>query len=205
MYKCNVLFIEDQATNTKLLPDTSGAENSEETPSQQSLVVSNGNKGVYSLVKANPLATAMELQDSEEKLIIETYDIRSEFNILFTTVLKDLVSQGVDVRMFVLFLKKVPGYDGKSLFDTEVSKLHEASDLVDVFEIVGDRCSWFNHSFVEQIIKTYCKGNKKVEKAHKEYCTHLQRVKCSMFCLSLPHTLCCSLGRYTVNYSLVVV
>jgi len=175
MYKCNVLFIEDQATITKLLPDPSGAVIKEETQSQQSLVVSNGKKGLYSLVKADPLATGMELQDSEEKLITETYDIRSEFNILFATVLEDLVSQGVDVRRFVLFLKKVPGYDGKSLFDAEVSKLREASDLVDVFEIVGDRCSWFNHSFVEQIIKMYCKGNKKVEKAHKEYCTHLHR------------------------------
>ena len=91
MYKCNVLFIEDQVTSTELLLDTSGAANSEETPSQQSLVVSNGKKGLYSFVKADPLATAMELQDSEEKLITETYDIRSEFNILFTTVLEDLV------------------------------------------------------------------------------------------------------------------
>jgi len=85
------------------------------------------------------------------------------------------VSQGVTAKEFVLFLKKVPGYDDKSLFGTEVSKLNEASDLVDVFEIVGDRCSWFNHSFIEQIIKMYRKGNKKIEKAHKEYCTHLQR------------------------------
>jgi len=89
-------------------------------------------------------------------------------------VRKNLVSQGVTAKEFVLFLKKVPGYDDKSLFGTEVSKLNEASDLVDVFEIVGDRCSWFNHLFIEQIIKMYCKGNKKIEKAHKEYCTHLQ-------------------------------
>ena len=85
------------------------------------------------------------------------------------------MSQGVTAKEFVLFLKKVPGYDDKSLFGTEVSKLNEASDLVDVFEIVGDRCSWFNHSFIEQIVKMNCKGNKKIEKAHKEYCTHIQR------------------------------
>jgi len=174
-YKCNVLFIEDQVTSTKLLPNTSGAANGKESPSQQCLVVTNGKKGLYSFIKADPLATAMELQDNEGKLITETYDIRSEFNILFTTVLEDLVSQGVNVRRFVLFLKRVPGYGGKSLFDTEDSKLSKASDLVDVFEVVGDHCSWFNHSFVEQIIAMYCKGNKKVQKAHKEYCTHLQR------------------------------
>ena len=85
------------------------------------------------------------------------------------------MSQGVTAKEFFLFLKKVPGYDDKSIFGTAVSKLNEASDLVDVFEIVGDRCSWFNHSFIEQIIKMYRKGNKKIEKAHKEYCTHLQR------------------------------
>ena len=169
------LFIEEQVTSTKLLPNTSGAASSKEPPSQQSLVVSNGKKGLYSYVKADPLATAMELQDSEEKLITETYDIQSEFNILFGMVRRNLVSQGVTVKEFVLFLKRVPGYGGKSLFDTEVSKLSKASDLVDVFEVVGDHCSWFNHSFVEQIVKMYCKGNKKVEKAHKEYCTHLQK------------------------------
>ena len=94
----------------------------------------------------------MELQDSEDKLITETNDIRSEFNIVFGMVRKNLVNQGVTVKEFVLFLKRVPGYGGKSLFDTEVSKLSEAMDLVDVFEVVGDRCSWFNRSFVEQII-----------------------------------------------------
>ena len=109
-YKCNVLFIENQVTSTMLFPDTSGAVNSKEPLSQQSLVVSNGKRSLYSFVKADPLATAMKLQDSEEKLITETYDIRSEFNILFTTVLEDLVSKGVNVRRFVLFLKEVPGY-----------------------------------------------------------------------------------------------
>jgi len=76
------LFIEDQVTSTKLLPNTSGAANSEETPSQQSLVVSNGKKGLYSFVKADPLAATMELQDSEEKLITKTHDIQSELNSL---------------------------------------------------------------------------------------------------------------------------
>ena len=85
------MFIEDQVTSTKLLPNTSGAANSKEPPSQQCLVVTNGKKGLYSFIKADPLATAMELQGNEEKLITETYDIRSEFNILFTTVLEDLV------------------------------------------------------------------------------------------------------------------
>ena len=174
-YKYNVLFIENQVTSTNLLPDTSGAASSKETLSQQSLVVSNGKKGLYSFVKADALAATMELQDSEEKLITETYDIQSDFNILFGMVRRNLVSQGVTVKEFVLFLKKVPGYNVKSLFDTEVSKLREASDLFDVFEIVGDRCSWFNHSFIEQIIRMYCKGNKEIETAHKEYCTHLQR------------------------------
>ena len=71
-YKYNVLFIENQVTSTNLLPDTSGAASSKETLSQQSLVVSNGKKGLYSFVKADPLAATMEIQDSEEKLITET-------------------------------------------------------------------------------------------------------------------------------------
>ena len=65
---------------------------------------------------------------------------------MFSTVLDDLVSKVVDVRRFVLS-----------------------------FEIVGNRCSWFNHSFLEQVIKIYCEGNKKTEKAHKAFCAHLKR------------------------------
>ena len=56
----------------KFLPNTSGTTNSEETLSQPSLVVSNGKRGLYSFVKADPLAATMEIQDSEEKLITET-------------------------------------------------------------------------------------------------------------------------------------
>ena len=175
MYMYTVLFIEDGVTTTKSLPNTNGTANSEETTSQQSLVASNGNRGLYSLVKADPYATAKEFHDSEEELIIDTHDIRSEFNILFSTVLEDLVSKGVDVRRFALFLKKIPGYAGKPLFAAECSKLDEASELVDAFEIVGNRCSWFNHSFLEQVIKMYCEGNKKTEKAHKAFCAHLKR------------------------------
>jgi len=60
-------------------------------------------KGLYIFVKADPLAATMELQDSEEKLITETHDIQSEFNILFGMVRRNLVSQGVTVKEFVLF------------------------------------------------------------------------------------------------------
>lgn len=160
------------------MQSTNGIANGE-TSSQQSLAAcseSNGSNGIYSMVKADPLATSKEFQDiDEEELIIETHDVRCEFNILLTKVRRFLMTQGVSVRDFVLFLKKMPGYAGKSLFETEFSKLCEASDLVDVFEIVGDYCSWFNHSFLGQVIKTYCEGNKKIEKAHKDFCAQLQR------------------------------
>lgn len=95
--------------------------------------------------------------------------------MLFTKVCNCLVSRGVNVGVFVLFLKNVQGYAGKSLFEDEFSNLDEASVLVDVLKTVRDHCSWFNHSFLEQVIEAYCKGNKKIEKDYKTFCAHLQR------------------------------
>jgi len=95
------------------MQSTNGIANGE-TSSQQSLAAcnkSNGSNGIYSMVKADPLATSKEFQDiDEEELIIETHDVRCEFNILLTKVHRFLMTQGVSVRDFVLFLKKMPGY-----------------------------------------------------------------------------------------------
>ena len=116
---------------------------------------------VYSKVKSDPpLEEPLQgVEVDEEELISETYYIRSEFNILFTIVRRFLVDKGVTVRDFMLFLKKMPGYPRKSLPDAELSTLCKSSDLIEVFETVSENCSWFNHSFLGEIIDAYCRSN----------------------------------------------
>ena len=145
------------------------------TTSQQ--VAGNGHTDVYNSVKAYPpLAEQGQGVDiDEDELIVETRNIQAEFNILFTKVRRFLVNQGVAVDDFVVFLENEPGYGSTSLFDAEISDLREATDLPSVFRIVGNRCSWFNHSFLGDIVKAYCEDDKKIEKAHKDYCIHLQK------------------------------
>ena len=136
----------------------------------------NGHTGVYSKVQAEPLAEHVQGMDvDEDELIVQTHDIRCKFLVLFTQVRRCLESKGVTVRDFVGFLKRVPGYAKKSLFDLEFSNLSEAPDLIAVFESVGEHCSWFNHSLLGLIIETYCEDSKAIKRAHQEYCGHLQK------------------------------
>ena len=150
-------------------------ESSIETTSQQNLETRSKKEGLYSLIKKKK-GLYEELRDhgndEEELLYDQTCEIQREFNYLFTKVIRKLVSEKVNPREFIRFLKREPG----SLFEVESSKLQEvANDLVAVTEIVEDYCSWFNHSLLGQIIKIFCEGDKKIQKAHKEYCTHLQK------------------------------
>ena len=77
------------------------------------------------------------------------------------------------VDAFVLFLQREPGYGDKSLFEAEMSDLHKAKDLNSVFRIVKSRCSWFNHSFLGNIIKAYCNNDKEIKKCHQDYLNNL--------------------------------
>ena len=147
----------------------------DESTFHQSMVACNRHGDIYNMVKTDPPLYFQGLDLNEDKLIFDTRDIQSEFNNLFTKVRRFLVSQGVTVDDFVLFLEKVPGYGGRSLFDAEISDLREATHLTSVFRIVRSRCSWFNHAFLSDIVETYCEDNKRMEKAYKDYCTHLQR------------------------------
>ena len=133
----------------------------------------NAHRGIYTKVKADPPHIQGRDVD-EDELVFETRDIQGEFNNLFTKVHIFLENTGVTVDAFVLFLENVPGYGGKPLFDAEISDLHEAVNLTSVFRIVRKHCSWFNYKFLSDIIKTYCEGSK-LEKAHRDYCTQLQR------------------------------
>lgn len=130
---------------------------------------------IYGTVNAKPPLPVKVLDIDEDELINETRDIQGEFNVLFTKVHSFLTSSKVTVDAFVLFLEKVPGYGGKSLFDEEISDLRKATTLSSAFRIVRNRCSWFNHSFLGDMIEAYCEDNRRIEKAHKDYCLHLQR------------------------------
>jgi len=108
----------------------------------------------------------------EDKLSDETYNIQSEFNILFHKVLGFLVNKRVTVRHFVQFLRDVRGHSRKSLFDIKGLKLYDLPDLIAVFDTVDLKahCSWFNHALVGDIIKVYCEDKKELIKAHEKYC-----------------------------------
>ena len=71
-------------------------------------------------------------------------------------------------------MKNMAGYPRKSLSDTEISTLCKSSDLIDVFDTISDYCSWFNHSFLGDIIDAYCRNDEDIRKAHQDFCTHLR-------------------------------
>ena len=160
------------------------------TTSQQSLTVCNEYKDIYSMVKAAHLPGEhfqVPDMDDEDKLIFETRDIQAKFNNLFTKIHMFITAdKKVTVSAFVLFLEGVPGYGGNSLFHTEMSDLHEATDMTNVFRIVKRRCSWFNHLFLADIIDVYCKHNNRVKKDYTDYRSHFKKycehrvVKCPL-------------------------
>jgi len=86
-----------------------------------------------------------------------------------------LTGKGVTVREFVYFLKDIPGYSRRSLFELEIQELLQQEDLIAVFEIVERRCSWFNHSVLCDIIDVYCEEDQKIKKAYQQYYTHLKK------------------------------
>ena len=148
-----------------------------ENTSQESLIAGNEHPDVYNRVKAGPplVEQGQGVDMDEDELIVETRNIQAEFNILFTKVRRLLVTQGVTVDDFVVFLEDEPGYGSTSLFEAEISDLREATDLASIFRIVRSRCSWFNHSFLSDIVRAYCEDDKKIEKAYRDYRTHLQK------------------------------
>ena len=130
---------------------------------------------MYSKVIAD-LPVTEKSKGLEHKLFLETYDIQNEFNTLFTKVRLFFNTKGIGMDDFVLYLEKVPGYTtAMPLFSTKIPDLRRASNLTDIFRIVADHCSWFNHSFLDNVIETFCSDNREITKAYKKYRAHLHR------------------------------
>lgn len=174
-----IFLIENRVTSTAVLQSRAEPEDDPQSftanSAANSHIFQHSYTDVYSKVKADSSLTEpfQGLDTYEDRLICETRDIQGKFNVLFTLVRRSLVNITVDD--LVLFLEGVPGYEGKPLFDAEISDLHQATNLTCVFRIIGCRCSWFNHSFLEDIIKAYCKDSKDVRKAYQDYHAHLQK------------------------------
>ena len=124
----------------------------------------------------------------EPDLELETHELRSKFNVLFTKVRRSLEQQGVKVDDFVSFLKGVPAYTAgeQSLFSAEFPELYQKQSLTSVFDQVRDYISWFNYSFISDIIDAYCENNGSIKKTLQEfqqllqkYCKH-RVCKCSL-------------------------
>ena len=130
------------------------------------------------MVKADPPDEHFQVpdMDDEDKLMFETRDIQAEFNNLFTKIHTFVTEdKKVIVSAFVLFLEGIPGYGGNSLFHTEISDLREARDMTSVFRIIKGRCSWFNHSFLADIIDVYCKHNNRIKNDYRDYRKHFKK------------------------------
>ena len=121
-----------------------------------------------------PLTEQFQGLELEDELMIETLTIRNKFNVLFTKVRRFLMEKGVSVKDFMLFLKNMAGYPRKSLPDTKISTLFNSSDLIDVFATISDYCSWFNHSFLGEIIDAYSRSDEEIRKAHQDFCSNLR-------------------------------
>ena len=118
----------------------------------------------------------------------ETHELRSEFNVLFTKVRRSLEQQGVQVDDFIYFLKRVPAYTAgeQSLFSAEFPGLYQKQSLASVFDLVSDYTSWFNYSFISNIIDVYCENNESIRETLQKFQQLLQRYckhrvcKCSL-------------------------
>ena len=142
---------------------------------------------IYSKVRSEPpLAAQLENLSFKGELSVETRDIQSEFHKLFTKVRMYLTQKGITVRDFVYFLSGIPGYCKKLLFELEIKALLQKEDLIAVFEFVEHRCSWFNHSLLQDIIDTYCEDDPKIKKAYQQYYTHLKKY-CKHRVKNFPH------------------
>ena len=53
--------------------------------------------------------------------------------------------------------------------------VYEAPDLIDVFDMVRDYCSLFNHFLLGLIFEVQCKDNREIKKEHEEYRAHIQK------------------------------
>jgi len=124
----------------------------------------------------------------EPDLELETHDLRRKFNVLFNKVRRSLERQGVSVDDFVSFLKGVPADTAgeQSLFSAEFPGLYQKLTLTSVFEVIRDYTSWFNYSFISDIIDTYCESDVSIKKTLQEFQQMLQKYckhrvyKCSL-------------------------
>ena len=144
-------------------------------------------ESIYSEIEAHHhLPEEFEcFQTDEDVLIHKTHDIKLDFTVLFTQLRIFLKNKGVAVKCFVSFLKTLEGYSTKSLFYAAFPELDKASDLIDVFEVVGRYCSWFNHSVIYSIIKVYCKDSKELKIAYHDFRRNLERY-CRNRCKKCP-------------------
>ena len=169
---------------------TNGTENPKDVITQHTPIIRNEcnfQDNVYREVEAGTrLPEEFEcFEVDEDRLIVQTHDIRREFTILFTQLRLFLKHKKVDVKCFVSFLKTVEGYASQPLFCAVFPELDKASDLIDVFETVWNYCSWFNHSVIYQIIRVYCEDSRGIRKAYQEFCSKLKKY-CRNRCKKCP-------------------
>jgi len=147
--------------------------------SQGSSSISNGHcqsregegESIYDAMEEEPFHGCRGVSIYEPDLELETHDLQHKFNVLFNKVRRSLEQQGVQVDDFTSFLKGVPAYTAgeQSLFSAEFPGLYQKQSLTSVFDQVRDYTSWFNYSFISDIINAYCQNNESIRKTFQEF------------------------------------
>ena len=75
------------------------------------------------------------------------------------------------------FLTTLPAYTAGNdvLFAEEIPALRAKKTLGEVFWVIGDYCSWFNHSLLGSIIKAFCPDDESIRQSHKEFCDKFRK------------------------------
>lgn len=109
--------------------------------------------------------------DYENELICDTRNIGHAFASLVNRT-SDSFSQ-VSLNRTVLWVKQLEGYKPlKKSLEIDLSKrmgeVHKAEDMVQLFQILSDYWSWYNHHLLENLILEF--GGPEDKRRLKEYC-----------------------------------
>lgn len=105
-----------------------------------------------------------------DSLAVETQKIQVTFNVLFSRVCEVMEKRGVSVESLVFFLEGQPaleqispGGPSPSILDAEMPALRKKKSLKEVFGVLRNYCSFFNHILLNGIIKRFCNGDAAIE------------------------------------------
>ena len=111
----------------------------------------------------------------ESDLELETDAIMLNFGSLVTNVKLTMEKQGITVQTFADHLQEIRGlkpvhtHAQQPLLDACIAEVRVQRCLGTGFKAISGYYSWFNHQLIDNIIKTFCKGNKDIAERQAEF------------------------------------